>query len=278
MNKNASSISVYLKDISRYNLLTAEEEIELSNLIRFEDDEEARQRMINSNLRLVVNIAKRYTNRGFSVLDLIEEGNIGLMKAVENFDPAEGCRFSTYATWRIKQTIRRAIAYKAKSIHIPSYMNELISGWKEAKRVLAQELNRAPTTDEISDKLGLSRKKKMFVLQALSSSSVVSSDGEGIGGNLEEFIESSFKDEPKNIFDKEDEEIFLNKLLKKLTPREEKIIRLRFGYGEDGKQVEQLTLKETAEDEDIMLTKERVRQIEQQSLLKLKKFSANMDS
>jgi len=278
LNKNASSISVYLKDISRYNLLTAEEEIELSNLIRFEDDEEARQRMINSNLRLVVNIAKRYTNRGFSVLDLIEEGNIGLMKAVENFDPAEGCRFSTYATWRIKQTIRRAIAYKAKSIHIPSYMNELISGWKEAKRVLAQELNRAPTTDEISDKLGLSRKKKMFVLQALSSSSVVSSDGEGIGGNLEEFIESSFKDEPKNIFDKEDEEIFLNKLLKKLTPREEKIIRLRFGYGEDGKQVEQLTLKETAEDEDIMLTKERVRQIEQQSLLKLKKFSANMDS
>ena len=276
MENNISSLSVYLKDISKYKLLNAAEEIELANRIK-KNDKEARQIMINANLRLVVNIAKRYSNRGFLVLDLIEEGNIGLMKAVEAFDPAEECRFSTYATWRIKQTIRRAIAYKAKSIHIPSYMNELIISWKECRRQLAQELNRDPSADEISEKLGISNKKKIFILQALNSSSVVSSDSEGVNSNLDELLENGFKEEKGAIFDKEDESTFLTTLLKQLSPREETIIRLRYGYGLDGSANVALTLKETAENENIQLTKERVRQIEQQALSKLRKFSGSTE-
>ena len=276
MENNISSLSVYLKDISKYKLLNAAEEIELANRIK-KNDKEARQIMINANLRLVVNIAKRYSNRGFLVLDLIEEGNIGLMKAVEAFDPAEECRFSTYATWRIKQTIRRAIAYKAKSIHIPSYMNELIISWKECRRQLAQELNRDPSADEISEKLGISNKKKIFILQALNSSSVVSSDSEGVNSNLDELLENGFKEEKGAIFDKEDESTYLTTLLKQLSPREETIIRLRYGYGLDGTANVALTLKETAENENIQLTKERVRQIEQQALSKLRKFSGSTE-
>jgi RNA polymerase primary sigma factor len=276
LENNISSLSVYLKDISKYKLLNAAEEIELANRIK-KNDNEARQIMINANLRLVVNIAKRYSNRGFLVLDLIEEGNIGLMKAVETFDPSEECRFSTYATWRIKQTIRRAIAYKAKSIHIPSYMNELIISWKECRRQLAQELNRDPSADEISEKLGISNKKKLFILQALNSSSVVSSDSEGVNSNLDELLENGFKEEKGAIFDKEDEATYLTTLLKQLSPREETIIRLRYGYGLDGSANVALTLKETAENENIQLTKERVRQIEQQALSKLRKFSASTE-
>lgn len=272
MEKNISSLSVYLKDISKYKLLTAEQEIDFANKIK-NNDEAARQAMINANLRLVVNIAKRYSNRGFLVLDLIEEGNIGLMKAVETFDPAEECRFSTYATWRIKQTIRRAIAYKAKSIHIPSYMNELITSWKECRRQLGQELNREPSADEISEKLGISNKKKLYILQALNSASVVSSDSESVNSNIDELLDNNFKDEKTAIFDKEDEATYLNRLLKTLTPREEIIIRLRYGYGLDGTAKVPLTLKETADDENIQLTKERVRQIEQQALIKLRKSS-----
>lgn len=272
MENNISSLSVYLKDIGKYKLLTADEEIELALRIRA-NDKEARQIMINANLRLVVNIAKRYSNRGFLVLDLIEEGNIGLMKAVETFDPAEECRFSTYATWRIKQTIRRAIAYKAKSIHIPSYMNELIISWKECRRQLAQQLSREPSDDEISEKLGISAKKKLFILQALSSSSIVSSDTEVVSSNLDELLDNGYKLEKGIIFDKEDEATYLNRLLKTLSPREENIIRLRYGYGFDGTPQTPLTLKETAENEKIQLTKERVRQIEQQALAKLRKSS-----
>lgn len=277
MENNISSLSVYLKDIGKYKLLTADEEIELALRIRA-NDQEARQIMINANLRLVVNIAKRYSNRGFLVLDLIEEGNIGLMKAVETFDPAEECRFSTYATWRIKQTIRRAIAYKAKSIHIPSYMNELIINWKECRRQLAQELNREPSDDEVAAKLGISAKKKMFILQALSSSSIVSSDTEVVSTNIDELLENGFKDEKNGVFDKEDEASYLNQLLKTLLPREEMIIRLRYGYGIDGTAKTPLTLKETAEHESIQLTKERVRQIEQQALAKLRKASGSTDN
>lgn len=272
MENNISSLSVYLKDIGKYKLLTAEEEISLAHRIKA-NDKEARQIMINANLRLVVNIAKRYSNRGFLVLDLIEEGNIGLLKAVETFDPAEECRFSTYATWRIKQTIRRAIAYKAKSIHIPSYMNELIISWKECRRQLAQELNRDPSADEISEKLGISNKKKLFILQALSSSSIVSSDTEVVSSNIDELLDNEFKVEKGAVFDKEDEATYLNRMLKSLSPREEMVIRLRYGYGSDGSAQTPLTLKETAENENIQLTKERVRQIEQMALAKLRKFS-----
>ena len=272
LERNISSLSVYLKDICKYKLLNAEEEIELANRIKINDNE-ARQILINSNLRLVVNIAKRYSNRGFLVLDLIEEGNIGLMKAVETFDPAEECRFSTYATWKIKQTIRKAIAYKAKSIHIPSYMNELIIIWKECRRKLGQELSREPSAEEISEKLGISAKKKQFILQALSSATIVSSDTESVTSSLDELLEDEFKVENGFIYDKENEANYLNRLLKMLTPREEKIIRLRYGYGVDNEAKPTLTLKEISETDGINLTKERVRQIEQIALEKLKKFS-----
>ncbi len=208
LEENVNAISAYLKDISRYKLLSAEEEVNLSNRIRFDKDPVARQEMINSNLRLVVSIAKRYINRGFAVSDLIEEGNLGLIKAAETYDPTEGCRFSTYATWRIKQTIRRAIAYKSKSIHIPSYMVELLASWRECCRDLSQELKREPSDDEVAAKLGISQKKKSFVLAALSSSNILSSDIGGISSVLEEFLDYSFEEGIDDVFDREDEDVF----------------------------------------------------------------------
>ncbi|MFH2002228.1 MAG: sigma-70 family RNA polymerase sigma factor, partial [Planctomycetota bacterium] len=149
------SFETYLKDINRIPLLSPEKEKTLARSIR-KGDLEARESMIQANLRLVVSIAKNYTNRGLSLMDLIEEGNVGLLKAVEKFDPGEECRFSTYATWWIKQSIRRALTNTVKTVRIPSYMVELITKWHLAAETLTTRMNRAPTVKEIADELNLS--------------------------------------------------------------------------------------------------------------------------
>src|SRR5215212_10444446 len=153
-----SGLQLYLKQINEAPLLTADEEKTLGRRIIKDNDPAARERMVRSNLRLVVNIAKNYVNRGLSLPDLIEEGNIGLLKAVEGFDPENGCRFSTYASWWIKQSIKRALINSVQPIHIPAYMVELMSKFRQAMRELEEELGRLPNTDELSAYLKMSKK------------------------------------------------------------------------------------------------------------------------
>src|SRR5580698_8783946 len=178
-----SGLQLYLRQINESPLLTAAEEKTLARQIIHQNDFAAREKMVRSNLRLVVNIAKHYVNRGLSLPDLIEEGNIGLLKAVEGFDPENGCRFSTYASWWIKQAIKRALINSVQPIHIPAYMIEMMSKLKTANRELEDELGRLPTIDELSEHLKMSVKKLKIIRKAVKAyhaptqSGGVSADG-----------------------------------------------------------------------------------------------------
>ncbi len=234
-------------------------------------DEEARNKMVRSNLRLVVSIAKHYTNRGMSLLDLIEEGNLGLLKAVGRFSPDQGCKFSTYASWWIKQTIRRALINKVKSVRVPAYMVEILLRWKKTNAVLSQRLGREPSPEEIGKEMGIARSKVNAILQALSASSPT-----GRGGN-EDNMESEdrlasipSRTEPVGLPDY-DREVLRHALDYALTERERKVLELRYGLGEE----EACTLELIGE--KIGLTRERVRQIENQALHKLNLFLAQKD-
>ena len=267
------SLSAYLKEISRYKLLTAEEEIELANRIR-NGDNEARIRMINSNLRLVVSIARQYSKNPVSMLDLIEEGNLGLLKAVEKFDPAEGCRFSTYASWWIKQTICRAISYKLKNVRIPSYMTDLIKKWKSTFSELSHQLNRNPSHEEVVEKLDITEKQARVLMQALDLSSSV-----GEGHKIQPFMDIA--EIPHNVVETQKEEDYnfisnfnrenMDKLLEGLNEKEKMIITMRYGLDKKGTR----TLQEIGEILDI--TRERVRQIEQKGIRKIQKHLSNMN-
>src|SRR5438045_5812498 len=164
-----SGLQLYLRQINDSPLLTADQEKDLARRIIADNDPAARERMVRSNLRLVVNIAKHYVNRGLSLPDLIEEGNIGLLKAVEGFDPENGCRFSTYASWWIKQAIKRALINGAQPIHIPAYMIEMMSKFKQANRELEEELRRLPNVEELSDHMKMSRKKINIIRKAVKA-------------------------------------------------------------------------------------------------------------
>lgn len=267
------SLSAYLKEISKYNLLTAEQEIELSNKIR-KGDNEARIRMINSNLRLVVSIARQYSNNPALLLDLIEEGNLGLLKAVEKFDPAEGCRFSTYASWWIKQTIYRAISYKLKNVRIPSYMTELMKKWKSLHSELSHKLNRSPSAEEIIEQLDITTRQAKVLMQAMDLSSAV-----GETHKIAPFMD--IEDIPDQIYEEQKEDDYdlisnfnrknLDKLLERLTKKERLVIDLRYGLDNKGTR----TLQDIAEKLDI--TRERVRQIEQKGIRKIQKYLSRMN-
>lgn len=256
-----------MKEIRNIPLLTAEEEIELSKRVK-KGDTEARQRMIRSNLRLVINIAKRYIYLGIPLMDLIEEGNMGLMKAVEKFNPKKGYRFSTYAAWWIKQSVTRAIAEQGKMIRIPVYMNELINKWKRTAEKLAHKLKRPPTEKEIAKKLGLPKDKiekvtSWLVTRTSSLEAPVGDEGEGEIIDLVEDQRAVLPDkEISRFLDKER----VDSLLDKMSTREKKILDMRFGLL-DGRIH---TLAEVSK--RFGISRERVRQIEEQALKKLRKF------
>ena len=264
--KTQDPVKMYLKEIGRENLLKPEEEPELAKRI-LEGDKEAKDKLISANLRLVVNIAKHYVGRGMQLLDLIQEGNLGLMKAVEKFDYTKGFKFSTYATWWIRQAITRAIADQARTIRIPVHMVETINKITRAQRQLVQELGREPNAEEISEKLGgvLSPEKIREIQRiAVEPISLETPIGEEDDSHLGDFIEDKDTLSPSEHTTKVLLREQLYKILGDLTDREEKVIRLRYGLDDNHPR----TLEEVGK--EFHVTRERIRQIEAKAIRKLR--------
>lgn len=257
-------VKMYLKDIGKVPLLSSEEEADLSRRM-LDGDEDAKQKLSEANLRLVVSIAKRYVGRGMLFLDLIQEGNLGLMKAVEKFDYTKGFKFSTYATWWIRQAITRAIADQARTIRIPVHMVETINRQVRAQRTLLQELGREPTPEEIGEYMGIPADKVIEIQKiAQDPVSLETPIGEEEDSHLVDFIEDTKTVAPGDAAAQSMLREQLIQALHKLTPREEKVIRLRYGL-DDGKQ---RTLEEVGREFNV--TRERIRQIEAKALRKLR--------
>ena len=257
-------VRMYLKEIGRINLLTSDEEFEYAKRAE-EGDEEAKRMLAESNLRLVVSIAKRYVGRGMLFLDLIQEGNIGLMKAVDKFDPTKGYKFSTYATWWIRQAITRAIADQARTIRVPVHMVETINKLARVQRQLTQELNREPTDEEIAKKLGITVEKVREVYKISQDPvSLETPIGEEDDSHLGDFIKDERTMGPEEYATVEMLKEELRGVLATLTEREEKVLRLRFGL-DDG---QSRTLEEVGQ--IFGVTRERIRQIEAKALRKLR--------
>lgn len=257
----------YLKEVRTIALLKPEEEISLSKKIK-KGDEQARKHMIKANLRLVINIAKRYMYLGIPFLDLIEEGNLGLMKAVDKFNPRKGYRFSTYAAWWIKQSIMRSIIDQGKMIRIPVYMNEIITKWKKTKEKLSQKLKRIPRDEEIAKamKLGKDKVQQVTFWLSTSTASLEAPIGEDEESQVSDLVEDQSAVSPdasiEHLLDKER----VDSLLGIMSEREKNILDMRFGLA-NGKSH---TLAEVAK--KLGVSRERVRQIEENALKKLRKF------
>jgi RNA polymerase primary sigma factor len=264
-----SGLQLYLRSINESPLLTGDEEKALARRIINDNDPAARERMVRSNLRLVVNIAKNYVGRGLTLPDLIEEGNIGLLKAVEGFDPENGSRFSTYASWWIKQAIKRALINSVQPIHIPAYMVEMMAKFKMAMRELEDRLGRLPSMEELSAHLKMSAKKLKIIKKAVKAyHSPTQFTGGGHGGDDEmsigDLVADTNNPPPDEAVRSIDDLRQLGELLENIDARAAKILKLRYGLeGQDP-----MTLKEIGL--QIGLTRERVRQIEHEALRKLR--------
>ena len=257
-------VRMYLKEIGKVNLLSTEAEIELAMLMA-QGDKDAKRKMAEANLRLVVSIAKRYVGRGMLFLDLIQEGNLGLIKAVEKFDYTKGYKFSTYATWWIRQAITRAIADQARTIRIPVHMVETINKVMRISRQLLQELGHDPTPEEIAADMGMPVEKVREILKiAQEPVSLETPIGEEEDSHLGDFIPDEDASEPAEAASFTLLKEQLSEVLNTLTPREEKVLRLRFGI-EDGRT---RTLEEVGKEFNV--TRERIRQIEAKALRKLR--------
>ena len=262
------SVRVYLREIGKIPLLTQEEELELANRA-LEGDKKAKDKLAEANMRLVVSIAKRYGGRGLDFLDLIQEGNTGLLRAVEKFDPGKGFKFSTYATWWIRQAITRAIADQARTIRIPVHMVETINKVLRTTRRLTQELNREPTNEEIAEAMGMEVDKIEYVMRIkqdiASLDASVGRDGDDEESVLGDFVEDAERDSPEDATANQILKEQIAEILTTLSEREQKIIRLRFGIGGGRPH----TLEEVGN--EFSVTRERIRQIEAKALSKLRK-------
>ena len=262
------SVRLYLREIGKIPLLNAEEEMELAHRV-IQGDKRAKDKMAEANMRLVVSIAKRYSGRGLDFLDLIQEGNTGLLRAVEKFDPDKGFKLSTYATWWIRQAITRAIADQARTIRIPVHMVETINKLLRTQRRMTQELNREPTIEELSKELDMEPEKIEYVMkikQDISSLDAgVGRDGDEEDSVLGDFIEDEDTVSPEESATNQLLKEQVNDVLSSLSDREQKIVRMRFGL-DNGKSH---TLEEVGQ--EFAVTRERIRQIEAKALAKLRK-------
>ena len=263
VNHLQSPLETYLREINETRLLTAEEEQSLARRIG-KGDAEARDRMVRANLRLVVNIARSYAGKGLGLQDLIEEGNLGLLRAVEGFDPEMGTRFSTYASYWIKQSIKRALINSSKTIRIPAYMVELLSKWRRATNRLSEELGRVPTQEETARLLGLPKKKLPIIKKAIQiHNATPQGDQSDQGWSLGEMVmDERLKSPDEELLDHDVLKTALE-LISTLDPREATILRMRFGLDNTTPH----TLKEIGQ--ELGLTRERVRQIETEALQRL---------
>ena len=262
------SVRLYLREIGKIPLLSSEEEMDLARRI-VEGDKKAKDKMAEANMRLVVSIAKRYSGRGLDFLDLIQEGNTGLLRAVEKFDPDKGFKFSTYATWWIRQATTRAIADQARTIRIPVHMVETINKLLRTQRRMTQELNREPTIEELSKELDMEPEKIEYVIkikQDISSLDAgVGRDGEDDDSVLQDFIVDEDTVSPEDSASNQLLKEQVQEILSSLSDREQKIVRMRFGL-DNGKNH---TLEEVGQ--EFAVTRERIRQIEAKALAKLRK-------
>ena len=262
------SVRLYLREIGKIPLLSPEEEAELAKQI-VEGEQKAKDKMVEANMRLVVSIAKRYSGRGLDFLDLIQEGNTGLLRAVEKFDPEKGFKFSTYATWWIRQAITRAIADQARTIRIPVHMVETINKVLRTTRKLTTELNREPTTDEIAKGLDMEVDKVEYVMRIkqdiASLDASVGRDGDDEDSVLGDFVEDEERVSPEDSAANQILKEQLASIISTLSDREQKIIKMRFGIGGERPH----TLEEVGA--EFSVTRERIRQIEAKALSKLRK-------
>ncbi len=276
--ENASSINaddsvkIYLQQIGKIPLLTAEQELEVAKKIKESNDEHAKEVLVNANLRLVVSIAKKYIGRGLSFLDLIQEGNMGLMKAAEKFDYAKGYKFSTYATWWIQQSITRAIADKSRIIRLPVHMIETLSKIKKVTVDLTTETGKAPSKEEIAYRVGISVSKLTSLIKAAQSTISIETPAtaKDESSKLGDFIVDESTISPDTRVSQENLFEDIQKMLNQLSPKERDVLIMRYGLNDDGNRK---TLEEIGSRYGV--SRERIRQIENRAISKLKKLCKN---